>query len=209
MSYPPPPWRLRGRAWLSIWLSPGESSATTPSLRALRLGGRAPIIGMWAQYSSRSTLAYSELLIGALILTRWGPALNLACAWVDSESSLQAGRKVWGIPKRLGRFDDMRLSDDRGSSVAAMDVQEARRLPGRWPLLGSLVQTLGPRLIKAGVRGSAAVMLVSARWRAPERSPLAAVVTRPPLVSLQLDDMQIQVGAPTIAQLPQAQPVRA
>ncbi|MFD3353509.1 acetoacetate decarboxylase family protein [Streptomyces fradiae] len=104
MSGPPPPWHLRGTAHAALWLVPEDRLPPwplAPGVRPLRFGRRRAVGVFWVDYRPGGTLAYRELLVALAV--RHGTAIG-GCAveaWVDDARSAEAGRALWGIPKRL------------------------------------------------------------------------------------------------------------
>ncbi|MFF9632115.1 acetoacetate decarboxylase family protein [Streptomyces fradiae] len=104
MSGPPPPWHLRGTAHAALWLVPEDRLPPwplAPGVRPLRFGRRRVVGVFWVDYRPGGTLAYRELLVALAV--RHGTAIG-GCAveaWVDDPRSVEAGRALWGIPKRL------------------------------------------------------------------------------------------------------------
>ncbi|NEX95350.1 acetoacetate decarboxylase family protein, partial [Caulobacter sp. 17J65-9] len=137
--FPPPPWRLCGRALVSVWLS--DDAAPLPAgLRPIRLGGRGVAVGLWAEYGAGSTLHYGEVLLATPVWDWGGPAVHVTHIWVDAPASVEGGRAIWAVPKRLGAFGPGDSLSEAGRPVAAL-AAKAPRGPGLpAPLFGRLLQ---------------------------------------------------------------------
>ncbi|MEV0129792.1 acetoacetate decarboxylase family protein [Dactylosporangium sp. NPDC050688] len=106
MSYPPPPWSLRGRMHVSVWAVPVADLPALPlelagAVRVLRLGRRGLVGTAWVDYRPGGDLSYRELLCAVLTRAGWRPRVTITHIWVDSVASRDGGRALWGIPKDL------------------------------------------------------------------------------------------------------------
>ncbi|MBC6981443.1 acetoacetate decarboxylase family protein [Caulobacter sp. 17J80-11] len=193
-AFPPPPWILRGRALVSVWLT--EAPVLPAGLRPLRLGGRSLVVGLWADYGPGSTLAYREVLLATPVWDRRGPAVHVSCCWVDAPASVAGGRAVWAVPKRLGAFSPGERLNDAGVPVAALEDAQPSGPHVPAPLFGRLLQADGDTLVSAAFSGRARIAPARVRWTAPPGSPLARVAGRTPLLSVALSDLELRVGRP-------------
>ena len=108
MTYPAPPWRLRGRALVvprlvdihhARPLVPREL-AIVPVLPGKTLG-----LVYLARYGSGSSLQYNELIVApALARYRARPGFWISHIYVDNPASMAGGREVWGLPKEMAEF---------------------------------------------------------------------------------------------------------
>ena len=175
--YPPPPWRLHGRALLiPALVSPPRAPEGATSLR--EPGGRTLGGLLLASYGPRSTLAYHELLgVGGVVLNGIVPAAWITHAHVDDATSITGGRAIWGIPKRDADFDWVTTPTGEqvtvsvaGREVVSVSVSRRPRaalIPVAAPFAG---RGAGGHAWAAGrLRGTP----VSARVRLPPESPLA------------------------------------
>ncbi|MEI6043644.1 MAG: acetoacetate decarboxylase family protein [Chloroflexota bacterium] len=108
MDYPPPPWKLKGQLYGSIWAVPLRNLQVElpPVFKPLTLWGRTGVFAAFADYQPGGTLTYHELLAGCVIQLRGSLrfALTVTHMWVDSEASLKGGRAMWAVPKELATF---------------------------------------------------------------------------------------------------------
>lgn len=163
----PAPWTLRGDAHVVLARSPRRPSAELGagvSMRPGRIGALAFI-----RYAESNVGPYDELLWLAPWALRVGRARlhTVTRIYVSSEASLHNGRREWGFPKELARFEvdagagtqHVRVTSAAGT-VAAFELETGRRsiavdasvLPGALLELG---QVLDGRLyrVRPGVRG--------------------------------------------------------
>jgi hypothetical protein len=203
VNHPPPPWHLRGRMYLSVWLArpravPGRPPA---GVRPVPVLGRRAVICAWVVYEPDGTLAYNELLTAVPVRARGRFMASVTRVWVDSAASRDGGRELWGIPKEPatfttdqdGRTFRAHAHDDNGPIAAAM-FRPYARLPGRWARGGRVAQTLAGRLTTTPVRAGARVTLARARWDFPPHGPLSGLRGCRPVLTLILEDLRLRFG---------------
>ena len=145
MSHPPEPWDLRGQLYLTMWRLPlADLPALPPGLAPVRLGSHALVSTAWVVYEPGGVLAYRELLVAVPVWHDTRLRTSITDIWVDSAPSLHGGRKLWGIPKELARFDvagpRFAASTPDGAVIARGTVIPRTGLPGRWPARYTIVQ---------------------------------------------------------------------
>ncbi|MDR6172863.1 hypothetical protein QE364_001573 [Nocardioides zeae] len=128
--YPPQPWDLTGRGWITAWSLRGPLPGLPDGVRPV---GRLALT-MFVDYRPPGQMAYAELLAGVVV--RQGRRVGLAITdiWVDSPASRDGGRDLWGVPKELAVF---RIDDGSSTGLrAGLDgatLAEARFRAGRAP----------------------------------------------------------------------------
>lgn len=127
-SFPPAPWQLDGEFFAVGGLMPIEKARPfVPAeleivqvLPGMTLGAIAV-----ARYTEGSTLTYSELVVApALVRSEGHQGAWISQIYVDDETSLQAGRSLWGLPKELATFDWERQSEPRGPQSTLLRVTQ-------------------------------------------------------------------------------------
>lgn len=109
LSYPPPPWTLRGHAICVPLLLERQRIPLPAPLAPLAIGRRVPGALIAARYGRDSTLCYSELalLVGAYVVgarRASNAGISAVRIWVDNETSIAGGRDIWALPKELAAF---------------------------------------------------------------------------------------------------------
>jgi hypothetical protein len=177
-SHPPPPWRLSGRVLIAPALA---ATAGTPDPRSgsvARLGGRSLGGLMLARYELGSTLRYSELLAaGGVARTGLGVGFWIPYARVDDETSVAAGRRVWGLPKRMADFSwtespnatAAQVTEESGAVVRVSATPRGRRWPV--PVVVPFLSADGDRV--AAARGWLHGARARVRVEVPPSSSLA------------------------------------
>jgi hypothetical protein len=199
VSHPDEPWELRGQLHASALLVPLADVPVDlpPGTRPVRLG-RFGVVGVaWVSYEPGGVLSYSELM--ATLLVRQGLRLRptIVRIWVDSVVSRDGGRALWGIPKELADFDGTgprwSARDEKGP-IAEATVRPGRRLPGRWPVGFSVVQTRQGAAKVSRVRARAGLATARVSLAPDPHGPLAFLAGRSPLVSFSLRDFRMRFG---------------
>ncbi|KHL17078.1 acetoacetate decarboxylase [Mumia flava] len=197
-AYPPEPWDLSGRGWITLWRVATDAVPPLPhGTRPLRIGRTALAVSVFVDYAPSGLLAYHELLAGVAVRHGRTPGLCITDIWVDSPESRAGGRALWGIPKELASFDD----------------PTAARLPGGPPLAAAafgpggravrLPLPLRTRTIQATTDGTAWPSRIVARgtlarttaaWRIPAAGPLAWLADGRPVLHLTAPDFAMTFG---------------
>lgn len=212
--YPPQPWDLTGRGWITAW----TLRAPLPTLPdGVRPVGRLALT-MFVDYRPPGQMAYAELLAGVVV--RQGRRVGLAITdiWVDSPASRDGGRELWGVPKELAVFHvaDGPSLDPGAVLRADLDgapLAEACFRPGRvpgvplplrapatiaqsMPLAASGTAALpGARTVWTPVAASArSVRPARATWTAPADGPLGWLTGARSRVSVVVDGFAMRFG---------------
>ncbi|MFB9410485.1 acetoacetate decarboxylase family protein [Dactylosporangium matsuzakiense] len=197
MGYPPEPWSLRGRMYVSVWALPAAALPAVPpelagAVRVLRLGARAFVGAAWVDYRPGGVLSYRELLAAVLMRHGLRPRVTITHIWVDSPESRDGGRELWGIPKDLAEFE---LTDTRAAASvgASAEIRSAKPLL-RLPIGFKCTQVLHGAPKTTPVRASARCGPATVRWHIDAAGPLGFLHGRKPLLSLVADDFRMTFG---------------
>ncbi|MEO3747116.1 acetoacetate decarboxylase family protein [Plantactinospora sp. B5E13] len=218
MRYPPEPWRLRGRMYVSVWALrraelPRLPAELARAVRPVTIAGRGLVGAAWVGYEPGGVLHYRELLSALLVRAGLRPRVSITHIWVDSVASRDGGRELWGIPKELAELE---IGDDGPTTGTAVEdittsartprgpvaralVRPGRRLPGRWPVGFRVAQLLGGRVRTTRVGCRTTVGTAVTTWEIDPAGPLAHLSGRRPLLTLALPHFRMVFGsaAPT------------
>jgi hypothetical protein len=209
VGYPPEPWRLRGELHLSLWLVPAGRvpalpAALGPVVRVATVAGRAVVGTAWVDYRAGSVLEYRELLAAVAVRRGLRPAVTITHIWVDSESSKEGGRELWGIPKGLATLT-VGAESSAGSGaagIAAAVIRGGRCALGRWPFRFSLAQELDGAVAVSPVRGSARLHRARIGWTGLSDGPLSWLARQRPVLSLSFRDFRMLFGRTRSGRMP-------
>uniref|UniRef100_B8HM81 Acetoacetate decarboxylase n=1 Tax=Cyanothece sp. (strain PCC 7425 / ATCC 29141) TaxID=395961 RepID=B8HM81_CYAP4 len=217
MTYPSPPWTLRGSAWLCLhWLEVERVRALIPpALDILQFGGKT-LGGVYlARYGEGSALSYHELIVVAGLVQPGGTVGHkhplaigswISHIYVDLPDSVAGGREIWGLPKELAVFD---WSAEQ-IQVFQGDHLLCRFQPDRpwWLWRQSLptVQTFSQKpldsadaqFIRFAIAGSSQWGLSQGRLTVPPESNLASLALGPPWLTLGLNHLEFTVMPPSL-----------
>jgi hypothetical protein len=201
MGYPPQPWSLRGRMYVSVWVLPVAALPPLPpelagAVRVLRLGSRAVLGTAWVDYRPGGDLSYRELLSAVLMRAGVRPRVTISHIWVDSPESRDGGRALWGIPKDLAEFT---LTDAEATATADAGPIAEAGLSGAKPLLRlpigfTCTQARAGAALSTPVRSTARCGPARVRWHIAPDGPLGFLAGRRPLLSLVADDFRMRFG---------------
>ena len=195
---PPPPWHLAGHAHLTIWRLDAQRLPALPEgVRPATVRGQALVVTAFVDYSEEGVLAYHELLAGVVARRGRGLALTITDIWVDDEVSQAGGRELWGIPKRLARFDLLVATDDDGpiGFAAFVPYRLVRSPTVRLPRLsGTVAQTLAGATVATPVRATGRARLERSEWTFPSTAALGWLRPATALVSLSVPRFQMTFG---------------
>lgn len=122
------PWQLQGQGLILILKKSSIAQSSfgfEEPVNTTELSGKTRFL-MLVDYQHAPCGPYQELLLipGKLDFageSRW----SISDIWVSSEQSIEGGRKNWGIPKQLGRFQELETKrvTDEGWSKRIADAQ--------------------------------------------------------------------------------------
>lgn len=202
MSYPQPPWTLKGHAFLTLQLL--DIARVRPLIpAALNIVSVLPgktIGGVYlSKYNSDSVLEYSELIIIAGLLSYKGKFGGwVSHIYVDNPDSVRGGREIWGLPKELAQFD----WQERSVSVSQADNllckldynHQSFGLPLK--LGSSAFSCQGNNLLIFPALVESRFGLVSSKLEIPPTSLFADLNISQPLLTVHSDRLNLVVDAP-------------
>ncbi len=198
MPFPSPPWRLTGRAWLSVFVVRDARRDDRPS----GVYGAALV-----DYQEGGVLAYRELVVARLLREGWTPRLRVTDIWVDSPPSRAGGRALWALPKELADLPLQERSLGVGRRATFCAVAAGAQVAS-----GTFVSVPGAALVRTPYRlqvsqlredgspvlsrvtGSARVVPCHARWRFAPEGPLDFLAGHRPVLSVRLRDARLLFG---------------
>lgn len=206
--YPPEPWYLGGSLVVSTFRVPmdelpNEVHGFVPrGHKLLSLGGHAIVGAAFAHYVAGGVLRYDELLIACAVVSRGRVRFTIPHIRVSSESSMNGGRELWGIPKGMAHFDRQQLGVrtdtamvQDGRQVASLSARLGRRLlPGTHKVPLPTAQRLNGRtaISKNLILGT--VRSVRTTWEFTTAGTLKYLAGRKPVMSIALTDSAILFG---------------
>lgn len=210
--YPQAPWRLHGHALLSAWRVPlADLPQQAPGdARFVTLGRHAICTTVWTVYEPGGTLAYNELLFATAVRHAGllAPACTVGPIWVDDEAAAEGGRRLWGIPKRIGHFEPLRALGAAGAPaaltrasltaqgrpVASLEFRPGLRVavPLRAAVWTVQAGPAGLLRTRCTLRGT--LRFGTAHWRLAEDGPLGFLARRQPVASAWLEGMSVSFG---------------
>ena len=204
MTYPQPPWTLKGDAFVTLQLLdiarvrhliPAELNIVSV-LPGKTIGGV-----YLSKYSSGSVLEYSELIIIAGFLSYKGKFGGwVSHIYVDNPDSVAGGREVWGLPKELAQFSWEASSvtvSQSGNLLCKFNYQrQSFGLPLK--LSASAFSCKESNLLIFPAFVEAKFGLVSSSLEIPTTSPFAELNIGQPILTVHSDRLNLVVDAPTV-----------
>ncbi|UWP85121.1 acetoacetate decarboxylase family protein [Dactylosporangium fulvum] len=198
MAYPPEPWSLRGRMFVSVWVLPAAAVPALPgelagAVHVVRCAGRAVVGTAWVDYRPGGDMTYRELLAATLVRAGARPRVTISHIWVDSVDSRDGGRELWGIPKELA---ELAIGEGaaEAAAIASASLHGGTGLPVRLPVAFRVVQALAAKVRTTPVRATARYGTARVGWRVAPDGPLGFLAGRRPLLSVVADDFRMRFG---------------
>ncbi len=206
MSYPQPPWTLKGDAFLTLQLL--DIAKVRPLIpEKLNIVSVLPgktVGGVYlSKYSSGSVLEYSELIIIAGFLSYKGKFGGwVSHIYVDNPDSVAGGREIWGLPKQLAQFTWTENSVTVSQADKLLCKLNYNRQSFGLPLkLGaSAFSCQGTNLLMFPASVKSSFGLVSSKLEIPTNSPFASLNIDRPITTIHSDRLHLIVDAPTIVE---------
>jgi acetoacetate decarboxylase len=208
MSYPPAPWQLYGTSVQSLHLIDlAIAQALVPADFEIVsvLPGKTLGSIYLSDYTANSTLQYHELIV-APALVRFAGQVGawISHIYVDNLDSVAGGRNIWGLPKEMAEFawSDRSVSVGQGSQSLCQIEIDRGSLPlslfGKSKISGRVLSSLDRDIAIFQGDFTGKLTWINGRLNIPASSPFAAISSNPPLVILQMQDLDFTANAPTI-----------
>jgi Acetoacetate decarboxylase (ADC) len=207
MTYPPPPWRLQGRAFLSLHI------LETERVRAF-IPAELNIISIWpgktigavvvASYGVGSVLEYDELIVAPALVHYAGNFGGwISHIYVDHPDSVAGGREIWGLPKQLAQFTweetrQERVTITQGKQVLCTLNYGQPYVLWQQPLLGNSFGGLNSRLLFFEAKAKAHLSVVNTELEMPQGSPLIPLELGSPWLTFSLETLNLKVDTPRV-----------
>ncbi|WP_009631359.1 acetoacetate decarboxylase family protein [Synechocystis sp. PCC 7509] len=204
MSYPQPPWTLKGDAFISLQLL--DIARVRPfiptKLNIISVLPGKTIGGVYlSKYNTGSVLEYSELIIIAGFLSYKGKLGGwVSHIYVDNPDSVAGGREIWGLPKELADFtwiDNSVTVSQANQVLCKLDYKrQSFGLPLK--LSASAFSCKSSNLLIFPAFVESKLGLVSSKLDIPTTSPFASLNIGQPILTVHSDRLNLLVDAPTI-----------
>ncbi|WP_416666306.1 acetoacetate decarboxylase family protein [Egbenema bharatensis] len=207
MTYPQPPWLLRGYAIQTLQLV--EIDRIRPhipsELEIISVFPGKTIGGIYlAAYGDGSTLTYNELIVvGAMVHKGTNFGGWISHIYVDHPDSIAGGRQIWGLPKEQADF----TWNHQGplSVTVQQGNQTLCRLESRWqipgwsqPLTVPVISTKASHLACFNGQANFKVHLANAALFIPPESPFAPLKLDKPMLSFYCNPLELVANPPSL-----------
>ncbi|KOV78211.1 acetoacetate decarboxylase family protein [Nocardia sp. NRRL S-836] len=200
--FPPEPWDLRGRGWLTVWVAPRSAfSPHSPGVVPLSVFGQVLVVSAFVDYRPPGLLSYHELMAAVVVRHGIRVGLSITDIWVDDTRSQRGARAMWGIPKELADFTlsagPLAATARTGTvPIAAADEHPLRApgLPVR--ITTSVWQSLRGNAQRTRLGTAARVRPTRLRWRIPQDGRLGRLTAARPLLHLAVTNLRMRFGSP-------------
>ncbi|MFZ5826606.1 MAG: acetoacetate decarboxylase family protein [Bacillota bacterium] len=207
MTYPSPPWTLKGLALQTLQLVDRATARpfVPPELDIVSVLPGKTLGGVYlSYYGEGSDLVYSELIV-IPALTRYKTKLGfwVSHIYVDNADSLAGGHEIWGLPKEMAQFD-WQLGEQTGVTVSqggrVLCSLQGGRQQNLWrmPISNPVFSLLNGDLLQFMGSFNARFGLSKGRVDVPAASPFAALGLGREARTLHYNDMRFVANAPKV-----------
>ncbi|GHH40175.1 acetoacetate decarboxylase family protein [Lentzea cavernae] len=197
--FPPEPWDLCGRGWLTVSTAPRSAvPPPPPGVVPLTLFGHVVVVSAFVDYTPPGLLSYRELMTAVVVRRGFRLGVTITDIWVDDETSRAGARAMWGIPKEIADFT---LVAEPGLTADAHGIAGADERPRRAPglpawITTSVWQTLGDDTRRTRLRTTARVRPTRLRWRVTSGGALGWLTHTRPRLHLAVTNLRMRFGSP-------------
>lgn len=186
MSFPSPPWTVRGQVWLSLFY------ATPPG------GPRGSYVAAYLLHEAGSTLRRRELLVARRHREDGERRLTVIAGWSDSAPAVEGGSALWGLPMAAGSL----VLDAGGLGPVGRASWTASSADGRPVASAQFADTAGvvlrtpvrARVGSGSLRGSGRTVPCLGAWEVDPDAPLAWLARKQPLASFRIRDARLDLS---------------
>lgn len=203
-SYPPAPWTLQGFAVATLHLLDIDRvrSLIPPMLDLVSVFPGKTLGGVYlSNYSTSSVLEYNELIVAVAVSHAGQIGSWITHIYVDHPDSVAGGREIWGLPKELAAFtwgkNSVNVRQDQ-RTLCNLNYNALFSIGWKPRLGASSFSTIDSELMSFPAEVEASFGLVNAQIEIPATSPFAPLALNQPWLSVQAQQMRLQVGAPKV-----------
>lgn len=214
MSYPSAPWTLQGDAIQTLQLIDIKQVRPfiPPEFEIISVLPGKTIGGVYlSNYSSGSTLEYSELIIAPGIVNYGGKIGGwISHIYVDNSDSVAGGREIWSLPKEFADFTWEKVSQNSSQSENTITVSQGNQtlcqlsyhLPNLTfpvPFSGDVFSIKLDSILLFKGEFSANIGLCSSQLQIPVESPFASLGLERPFLTFYCRNLRLVAGMPKVA----------
>lgn len=213
MSYPSAPWTLQGYAIQTLQLIDIEQVRPfiPPEFEIISVLPGKTIGGVYlSNYSSGSTLEYSELIIAPAIVNYSGIGGWISHIYVDNSESVAGGREIWGLPKELANFTWQKAHQNSSKLENMVTVSQGSKtlyqlsynIPSfsfPIPFSGDVFSTKLDSILLFKGEFSANIGLCGSQLEIPIESPFASLSLERPFLTCYCKNLRLVAGVPKVA----------
>ena len=214
MSYPSAPWTLQGYAIQTLQLIDIQQVRPfiPPEFEIISVLPGKTIGGVYlSNYSSGSTLEYSELIIAPGIINYSGKVGGwISHIYVDNSESVAGGREIWSLPKELADFTWEKASQNSAKSENMVSVSQGTKtlcqlrynIPNfsfPVPFSGDVFSTKLNSILLFKGEFSANIGLCGSQLEIPIESPFASLGLERPFLTFYCKNLRLVAGTPKVA----------
>ena len=214
MSYPSAPWTLQGYAIQTLQLIDIQQVRPfiPPEFEIISVLPGKTIGGVYlSNYSSGSTLEYSELIIAPGIINYSGKVGGwISHIYVDNSESVAGGREIWSLPKELADFTWEKASQNSAKSENMVIVSQGTKtlcqlrynIPNfsfPVPFSGDVFSTKLNSILLFKGEFSANIGLCGSQLEIPIESPFASLGLERPFLTFYCKNLRLVAGTPKVA----------
>ncbi len=208
MTYPPPPWTLKGYALQTLQLVNIEQASKfiPPELEIVSLLPGKTLGSIYiSSYESGSFLEYNELIVAPGFVRYQGKiGAWISHIYVDNQDSVAGGREIWGLPKEMAEFSwnngNVRVSQNN-RELCSLHYQKVLFNLSTWwqqQLSASSFGGLAHELLFFENQFKTQVGLLQGKLEIPQDSPFACLNLDKPLFTLDLQKLELIAGVPKV-----------